>query len=115
MLPGDIGTAAEKMLIENQGEALKSLVLVASHHGSASSSTASFIEMVMPQYVIFPTGYKNRFRFPHKKTVARYMNVNALLLNSTNTGAITFKFGDRLNMLEINSYREQQRLFWHDR
>ncbi len=114
LLTGDIEREAEKLLVENYQTELKSTVLVAPHHGSATSSTEELISAVKPQYVVFPAGYKNRFHFPNKKVVARYIKNNAILFNAFQTGAITFKFTDKSDILEVNSYREKVRCFWHE-
>ncbi|MBU0744014.1 MAG: DNA internalization-related competence protein ComEC/Rec2 [Gammaproteobacteria bacterium] len=115
LLPGDIERAAEGSLIKNYELGLNSTILVAPHHGSATSSTDGLIAAVKPQYVIFPVGYRNRFRFPHKKVITRYMKSNAILLNASQTGAITFKFTDKSDILGANFYREEAKRFWHDR
>lgn len=114
LLSGDVERAAEGLLVENYGRGLKSTILVAPHHGSATSSTEELIAFVAPQYVIFPAGYKNRFHFPHKKVVARYLQHQAVLLNASQTGAITFKFASKSAILRFNRYREKIRRFWHD-
>lgn len=114
LLTGDIERSSEEMLVENYSVALKSTVLVAPHHGSATSSTAGLVAAVMPQYVLFPTGYRNRFHFPNKKVSARYLEKNAILLNAPQTGAIIFKFGDKSDILSPVLFREFRRRFWHD-
>jgi competence protein ComEC len=101
-------------LIDNYRIDLKSTIFIAPHHGGSTLSTAILIELIKPQYVIFPVRYKNRFRFPHKKVVARYMKNNAVLLNIAQSGAITFKFNNKSAILSIDLYREKERRFWHD-
>ncbi|MDP3589886.1 MAG: DNA internalization-related competence protein ComEC/Rec2, partial [Methylobacter sp.] len=88
LLVGDIEAAAESWLVETYGEALKADVLVAPHHGSKTSSTASFLQAVQPDYVLVPAGYRNQFGHPHKDVLARYRQVNAAWLNSADSGAI---------------------------
>ncbi len=114
LLTGDIEREAEGLLVASNGLGLKSTILVAPHHGSATSSSEELVDLVAPQYVIFPVGYQNRFHFPHKKVVARYMKENATLLNVSQTGAITFKFDDKSDILGIDYYRERIRCFWHE-
>jgi competence protein ComEC len=114
LLPGDIERLAEDLLVKDHKAKLQSRVLIAPHHGSRTSSTSGLIDSVKPQYVIFPVGYKNRFRFPHKKVITRYMQEKALLFNASKTGAITFKFGDKSDILGIAFYRQKTKRFWHD-
>ena len=113
LLPGDIERISEDLLTANYGIDLKSTVLVAPHHGSATSSTAALVKLVAPRYVVFATGYKNRFHFPSKEVVDKYMKINAKLLNTAKTGAIIFKFSNKSDILNVSLYREQERRFWH--
>ena len=114
LLTGDIERRAENLLVNTQKGMLDSTVLVAPHHGSGSSSTAQFIAAVRPQYVLFPVGYRNRFRFPNKKVVAKYAAMGAELLDISKLGAITFKLRNKSAILSINKYRDVIRRFWHD-
>ncbi len=113
LLTGDIEQDSENLLVKNYGTSLKSTILVVPHHGSATSSTQSLIDFVQPKYALFPTGYKNRFHFPHKAIVARYITSGAKLLNTAQEGAITFKFDDKSDILAITSYREKEQHFWN--
>jgi competence protein ComEC len=113
LLTGDIQRNSEDWLVENYGANLNSDVLVVPHHGSNTSSTKALIDFVAPKYAIFATGYRNRFRFPHKKVVARYEKIGAKLLNTHREGAITFKFSDKSDILSPVSYRRKKRYFWH--
>jgi competence protein ComEC len=47
-------------------------ILVAPHHGHRNLSTPAFLNAVQPRYVLFATGYHNRFGYPRPETVARY-------------------------------------------
>lgn len=113
LLTGDIEREAEDLLVASYGSDLKSTFLVAPHHGSATSSTEELIKSISPQYVLFPVGYKNRFHFPNKKVVARYIENDATLLNVSHTGAITFKFENKSDILRFDLYREKIKRFWH--
>ena len=61
LLSGDIESAVERRLVLRYGEALNSTVLIAPHHGSDSSSSYALLKMVNPDYVVFASGYRNRF------------------------------------------------------
>lgn len=114
LLVGDIERAAEELLINNYATGLKSAILVAPHHGSATSSTQGLVDFVDPKYVLFPVGYKNRFHFPNRKTVIKYAEIGAILLDTAQEGAITFKFDDKSDILPPPiSYRKQKRHFWN--
>ncbi len=114
LLTGDIERRTEKNLVKTQGDKLGSTILIAPHHGSATSSTKDFIESVVPKYVLFPVGYRNRFRFPAKKIMARYLATGADTLNVSEAGAITFKFDTKSAILYPEKYRSKAKRFWHD-
>jgi competence protein ComEC len=88
LFPGDIKTGAEKEMVTLYGARLQSQVLIAPHHGSKTSSTPAFIDTIRPDTVIFTTGLKNRFNFPHPSVVKRYQDMGATLLNTAIHGAV---------------------------
>lgn len=92
LLPGDIEHFAERQLLAERPEQLRADVLVAPHHGSKTSGEAAFISAVYPRYVIYSTGYHNRYHFPHPSVVKAYRKINAIQLNTANTGAISMQF-----------------------
>ncbi|MGZ8175326.1 MULTISPECIES: DNA internalization-related competence protein ComEC/Rec2 [Methylobacter] len=111
LLTGDIEAAAESWLVETYGEALKADVLVAPHHGSKTSSTAGFLQTVQPGYVLIPAGYRNQFGHPHKDVLARYRQVNALWLNSADSGAIVVNVKN--NVLAVQGMRQAESKYWN--
>ncbi|MDP1771643.1 MAG: DNA internalization-related competence protein ComEC/Rec2 [Methylobacter sp.] len=111
LLVGDIEAAAESWLVETYGEALKADVLVAPHHGSKTSSTAGFLQAVQPDYVLVPAGYRNQFGHPHKDVLARYRQVNALWLNSADSGAIIVNVEN--NAWLVQGMRQTESKYWN--
>jgi len=92
LLTGDIEQQTERLLIQRYDEKLESTILVAPHHGSKTSSSLDFIHAVSPQYVLYPTGYLNRFHFPHDVVTSRYKSNEIESFNTSHNGAISFKF-----------------------
>ncbi len=88
LFPGDIKSGAEKEMVTLYGARLQSRVLIAPHHGSKTSSTPAFIDTIRPDTVIFTTGLKNHFNFPHPSVVKRYQDMGATLLNTAIHGAV---------------------------
>ncbi len=111
LLTGDIEAAAESGLVKSYGEGLKADVLVAPHHGSKTSSTMGFLQAVQPDYVLIPAGYKNQFGHPHKDVLARYRQVNAKLLNSADSGAITVNVQN--NSWVAQGMRQTESKYWN--
>lgn len=99
LFPGDIMKQAEKELIKQVGEGLKSTVLLAPHHGARDSSTTPFIRMVSPEQVVISSGWKNRFGFPHPTVMKAYKAHGSRIYNTATHGAITFQCdGKRLKI-----------------
>ncbi|MFZ5993550.1 MAG: DNA internalization-related competence protein ComEC/Rec2 [Thermodesulfobacteriota bacterium] len=88
LFPGDIDACRENELSQRD-YVLKSDVLLAPHHGSNTSNTAGFIKAVAPDTVIFSVGRLNRFSFPHRNVLERYMDQGCSIYRTDRDGAIT--------------------------
>lgn len=116
LLPGDIESKAEQGLITNE---LRDFdlnpvdLLIAPHHGSLSSSNPAFINVVSPHWVVFSTGYQNRFGHPHSGVVRRYLNRGVRALNTADSGLISVHF-QREGRVVIGEARQSHRRFWYD-
>lgn len=111
LLTGDIEAAAESWLVDNYGKSLKADVLIAPHHGSKTSSTAGFLQAVQPDYVLIPAGYRNQFGHPHKDVLARYRQVDAIWLNSADSGAITIDAEN--SAWVVQGMRQTKNKYWN--
>lgn len=121
LLTGDIERPVEMALVEQQQSnqaviSLKSDVMVAPHHGSKTSSSVQFISEIQPNLTIFTAGYLNRFRHPRPEIVKRYEDAQSKILRSDYHGAITLNFvaGNSKDAFSTNSWRQQDKLYWHD-
>lgn len=110
LLTGDIEQEAESELIAAEAH-LRSDILVAPHHGSKTSSSAQFVEVVAPRWVLLPLGHRNRYGFPHPEVQQRYQGHGATMLSTAHSGAITFLMGQ--GELSADSYRVRARRYWH--
>jgi len=93
LLTGDIEKWAEQKLIEKAGNILHVKILVAPHHGSETSSSGIFLKTVEPDYVLFPSGFDNRFHFPSQAVLKRYKLMQVVSLNTAFKSAIQIKAG----------------------
>lgn len=112
LLPGDIERAAEAHLLAEHASALRAQVLLAPHHGSATSSTAGFIAAVAPELVIHSAGWRSRFGHPRADVVQRYDEVRAQQWTTGVEGAIEV-FADATGALQVQRYRAQSGRWWH--
>ncbi len=83
LLTGDIGGEAERRLGE-----VRSLVLKVPHHGSRSSSSASFVGAVAPAVAVVSAGAAS-FGHPDPQVVSRYVTAGAAVFRTDQDGAVT--------------------------
>lgn len=112
LLPGDIERAAEAALVRNAGGGLASDVVVIPHHGSATSSSESFLRAVRPRYGLLAAGYRNRFGFPHPQVAARYREHGVAVYDTARHGALTLVVAPG-GVRAPRAYRPGVRRFWH--
>jgi competence protein ComEC len=113
LLPGDIEAEGESSLLMSNGKRAVSDILVAPHHGSATSSGQDFVDAVSPDWVIFSAGYRNRYGFPRQQVVERWIESGATVMNSAETGAVTFLVNADLTPPEVIRQRDARRRYWH--
>ena len=113
LLTGDIEKPAEAWLVDEYADTLKSEVLVAAHHGSSSSSSLAFLQNVDPDTILIPSGYRNRFGFPHQQVLKRYQQIKAGWVNTADAGAVTVLMDE--HGFSIRNYRETVGKFWNPR
>lgn len=91
LLPGDIGRDLEQDLIRRQGSALRSDILVAGHHGSATSTGDAFLAAVDPRLILYSTGYANRFGFPSRAVRQRVSARGIPSVDTAISGAVELR------------------------
>jgi competence protein ComEC len=87
LLAGDLEALAEAALAQS-GHELRSDLLKAGHHGSATSSTEAFLARVLPRHVVYSVGARNPFGFPSPSVAARAWKLGATTWR-TDRGAVT--------------------------
>ena len=90
LLPGDIEAPVERDLVSHPDFGSVDLV-IAPHHGSRTSSSAAFVQATQPHYVIFSTGFRNRWHFPATDVVARWRESGACVFDTGEDGALQFE------------------------
>lgn len=88
LIPGDIMARAEKELVTTAASRLPSTVLLAPHHGSRTSSTAAFVDAVIPKIVVVSSGMRDSPNFPHKSVMKRYHQKDCRILRTDQNGAV---------------------------
>ena len=114
LLSADIEKAAEALLLERERDRLAASVMLVPHHGSLTSSTAGFISAVAPAVAVVTSGYRNRFGFPKRAVVQRYLDACAQVFDTARTGALTLRF-EPGREAGTHLYRRDERRYWHRR
>lgn len=88
LVTGDMGITEEKKLIfEHQLQPVE--VVVAGHHGSASSTGSGLLNILRPQIVLISAGEGNSYGHPAQETLNRIAETGALVYRTDQCGNIT--------------------------
>jgi len=98
LLSGDIERQIEAELIA-EGLVRKTDVLKVPHHGSKTSSTAAFLDLLRPAFAVMSAGFENSYGHPHAEVIERYEERQACVLRTDLDGLVTVRSdGRRLRM-----------------
>jgi len=90
LLMGDASVEVEDTLISYNDALLTSEVLKLGHHGSRTSTSSQFLDVVEPLYAVISAGKDNRYGHPHKEVVELVTSKNILIRSTAENGTITF-------------------------
>ena len=88
LITADIEAPAEAWLVDHAAP-LAADVLLIPHHGSASSSTPTFLVAVHPAAAILSAGANNQFGHPHPEVIERYDPIPTFRTDHHGTVTIT--------------------------
>ncbi len=88
LFTGDIEKETEAALLA-AGANLTADVIKVPHHGSRTSSTVAFVNVVHPQIAIIPVGRRSMFGHPHPEVLERWRATSSTVLTTGQTGTIT--------------------------
>lgn len=73
LFTGDIEEETEKILVSKYKNTniLKSNILKVGHHGSKTSSTTEFLELIKPKFALIGVGKNNTFGHPNQEILNR--------------------------------------------
>ena len=86
LLTGDI-TQAVEWILSRSSQVLKSDMMIVPHHGSLTSSTEYFIDMVNPRHAVASLAKGGRWPLPHPEVVARYKKTRYFVARYWRVGA----------------------------
>ena len=112
LLTGDIEAAQELALVAQDSQALAAELLLVPHHGSKTSSSASFLDAVAPRTALVQAGYRNRFGHPAPEVARRYAQRGVALVSTPACGAVHWSSAQPG---QWRCEREERRRYWqHD-
>lgn len=88
LFPGDLEESKETDMVKRYGDILRSTILKAGHHGSLTSTTQRFIDIVMPERVIISCGPEKIFNHPSPQTLNRLSENNIPYLITQKYGTV---------------------------
>jgi competence protein ComEC len=111
LLAGDIERRSETLLVQ-RGSPLHASLLIAPHHGSRTSSSAAFVDVVRPKWVVFSAPRRSRWGLPDRGVVARWRSVGARTWTTGLSGAVVAKFSAHSPPESPRGWRCRARRFW---
>lgn len=112
LLPGDIESRAERLLLQ-RGEELESDLLLVPHHGSKTSSTKEWLAAVSPELAVISVAKDSRWGMPHQPVIDNLTAEGARILSTGDFGAIVVRFDGKGSGPQVELTREERRRFWH--
>ena len=108
LLTGDIERRGEAALL---GLPVAADVVVVPHHGSATSSSPSFVAAVGASVAIVSAAHENRWGFPRSEVRERWERSGAVMVVTGDSGAVTVELGP--GGIAVSTQRELRHRYWH--
>lgn len=88
LFTGDIEKEAEELILN---ENLNANILKVAHHGSSSSTTQEFLNIVQPEIALIGVGEDNKFGHPSSEVIDRLEKIDCQIFRTDNNGEIRLK------------------------
>lgn len=90
LFTGDMEQASEEKFVRKYGRVKwGELILKAGHHGSKTSSTDAFVDLLRPQLTIISAGRNNLYGHPHQEVLDTFAKYDIPTLLTADKGSIT--------------------------
>ena len=111
VLTGDISSRIEPAVAESLGTPVRPLLVSVAHHGSATASSAAWLDAVAPEQAWISAGHRNRFGHPHADVVARHRARGIALADTASSGCLTLRFAPNRRPL-ARACRVERSAWW---
>jgi len=88
LFTGDAGYEAEKDMLDSE-HFLQADVLKAGHHGSSTSTSQDFLNIVDPSFAVISCGKGNDYGHPHTETLQKLQQAGITVYRTDKQGTIT--------------------------
>lgn len=88
LFTGDAETKAEEAMSVSSFSPVEATILKVGHHGSRSSSTPAFLDLVKPEVAVYSAGKGNSYGHPHAETIAALLAVGAQIYGTDVNGTV---------------------------
>lgn len=102
LFTGDIEVEAEKYLVDNYKEKIKSDFIKIAHHGSKTSSTEEFLDAVNGKVALIGVGDNNKFGHPNASVLDR-LNKKYKIYRTDKNGEIIIKVKNYTGKINIKT------------
>ncbi|HCU23956.1 MAG TPA: DNA internalization-related competence protein ComEC/Rec2 [Deltaproteobacteria bacterium] len=102
LLTGDIEAEAEAALLQSLRDKAVEILKVA-HHGSRTSSTSEFLQVLQPRQALISVGAGNSYRLPNPEVLKRLEGVGAQILRTDLQGQVEVRLEEALKAPPIPS------------
>ncbi|MGG0642822.1 DNA internalization-related competence protein ComEC/Rec2 [Sporosarcina gallistercoris] len=98
LFTGDLEMKGEQKIIQKYKKtALTPLILKIGHHGSKTSTTEEFLNLLQPDFAVISVGRNNRYGHPHDEVVERLLTRNVKVFSTAEHGTVILHIdGDTL-------------------
>jgi len=91
LFTGDAEIPTESILLDTKRDQLGATVLKVGHHGSSTSSSTAFLQVVRPSVAVYSAGAGNQYGHPNSGTISRLTTIGATIYGTDQYGTITIK------------------------
>lgn len=91
LFAGDAEKVVEEETVRRFGGFLRSTILKAGHHGSITSSSPRFLDVVHPDVAVISVGLLNKFGHPSADVIARLHAIPSEVYRTDEEGAVMFE------------------------
>ena len=105
LLTGDAEAPEEEWLLAHAPAALRADVLKVGHHGSATSTTPAFLDVVRPRVALVSVGANNTYGHPDAQVMSELAGVGAAVLRTDLLGTVIVRTDGRSLEVEARGMR----------